>query len=36
MFSETLEGLSTIRAYGEEERLTKKSNSLLDINQQAY
>lgn len=36
MFSETLDGLSTIRAYGEEERLTKKSNSLLDTNQQAY
>ena len=36
MFSETLDGLSTIRAYGEEERLTKKNNTLLDTNQQAY
>jgi ABC-type multidrug transport system fused ATPase/permease subunit len=36
LFSETLDGLTTIRAYGDEERLSNKSNSLLDKNQQAY
>jgi ABC-type multidrug transport system fused ATPase/permease subunit len=36
LFSETLDGLTTIRAYGDEERLTHKSNFLLDRNQQAY
>jgi ABC-type multidrug transport system fused ATPase/permease subunit len=36
LFSETLDGLTTIRAYGDEERLANKSNSLLDKNQQAY
>jgi hypothetical protein len=36
MFSETLDGLSTIRAYREEQRLVVKNNLLLDKNQQAY
>mmetsp|Transcript_20744 Transcript_20744/g.29812 ORF Transcript_20744/g.29812 Transcript_20744/m.29812 type:complete len:1497 (+) Transcript_20744:45-4535(+) len=36
LFSETLDGLSTIRAFGEERRLTNKSNGLLDANQRAY
>ena len=36
LFAETLDGLSTIRAFGDESRLTAKSNGLLDANQQAY
>lgn len=36
LFAETLDGLSTIRAFGDEARLTAKSNKLLDSNQQAY
>lgn len=36
LFAETLDGLSTIRAFGDEARLTAKSNALLDCNQQAY
>jgi ATP-binding cassette, subfamily C (CFTR/MRP), member 1 len=36
LFAETLDGLSTIRAFGDEARLTSKSNKLLDSNQQAY
>ncbi len=36
LFSETLDGLSTIRAYGCEKRLISKNNTLLDNNQRAY
>lgn len=36
MFSETIDGLQTLRAYNCEQRLTDKSNKLLDLNQRAY
>lgn len=36
LFSETLDGLSTIRAYGNERRLIEKNNRLLDSNVQSY
>ena len=36
LFSETLDGLATIRAYKSERRLTKKNNTLLDQNQSSY
>eukprot|EP01039_Chlorochromonas_danica_P007900 gene7900-8715_t len=36
LFSETLDGLSTIRAYGVEQRLSTKNQNLLDANQRAY
>jgi ATP-binding cassette subfamily C (CFTR/MRP) protein 1 len=36
LFSETLDGLSTIRAYGAERRLIEKNNRLLDSNVQSY
>lgn len=36
LFSETLEGLSCIRAYKGEERLTSKCYTMLDNNQMAY
>ena len=36
LFSETLDGLTTIRAFGSEKRLINKSFHLLDKQQQAY
>ena len=36
LFSETLDGLATIRAYGSERRLIEKNNRLLDNNVQSY
>jgi ATP-binding cassette subfamily C (CFTR/MRP) protein 1 len=36
LFSETLEGLSCIRAFKQEDRLTKQCFQLLDNNQKAY
>ena len=36
LFTETLDGLSTIRAFGDEARMVTKSNRLLDSNQRAY
>lgn len=36
LFSETLDGLSTIRAYGAEQRLIYKNDALLDTNVQSY
>lgn len=36
LFSETLDGLTTIRAYLQEERFFQKNNQALDANQQAY
>jgi ABC-type multidrug transport system fused ATPase/permease subunit len=36
LFSETLDGLSTIRAYNIQHKSVKKSNRLLDENQKAY
>ncbi|RYG58976.1 hypothetical protein EON64_20730, partial [archaeon] len=36
LFSETLEGLATIRAYNIEHTLIRKNNMLLDNNQKAY
>ena len=36
LFSETLDGLTTIRAYLQEERFFQKNNKALDANQQAY
>ena len=36
LFSETLDGLPTIRAYGNERRLIEKNNRLLDSNVQSY
>lgn len=36
LFSETLDGLATIRAYGSERRLVAKNNRLLDSNIQSY
>jgi ABC-type multidrug transport system fused ATPase/permease subunit len=36
LFSETLDGISTIRAYRSEARLSHKNNTLLDNNQKAY
>ena len=36
LFSETLDGLTTIRAFKSEKRLTLRNNQLLDCNQQAY
>lgn len=36
LFSETLDGLATIRAYGSERRLIEKNNRLLDSNVQSY
>ena len=36
LFSETLEGLACIRAYTQEDKLTKKCYELLDSNQEAY
>jgi ATP-binding cassette subfamily C (CFTR/MRP) protein 1 len=36
LFSETLDGLSTIRAFQSEKRLLQKNNDLLDANQEAY
>jgi ATP-binding cassette subfamily C (CFTR/MRP) protein 1 len=36
LFSETLDGLATIRAYGSERRLVEKNNRLLDSNVQSY
>ena len=34
--SETLDGLSTIRAYAKEHSFIHRNNTLLDLNQQAY
>jgi len=36
LFSETLDGLTTIRAYKQEERFFQRNNKALDANQQAY
>ena len=36
LFSETLDGLSTIRAYGAEQRLIHKNDALLDTNVQSF
>lgn len=36
LFSETLDGLTTIRAYLQEEQFFQKNNQALDANQQAY
>ena len=36
LFTETLDGLATVRAYRQEKRLTNKSNALLDSNIAAY
>jgi ABC-type multidrug transport system fused ATPase/permease subunit len=36
LFSETLDGLTTIRAYAAEKRLIGKNNRFLDNNQQSY
>jgi len=36
LFGETIDGMTTIRAYSADERFTKRNNTLLDNNQQAY
>lgn len=36
LFSETIDGMTTIRAYGADQRFTRRNNALLDSNQQAY
>lgn len=36
LFSETIDGMSTIRAYGAQKRFCQRNNKLLDDNQRAY